>query len=295
MSSEAKNIIDGIKKIQLSIASLFRKIKFFEVSNGDMTLLFDASTIKVGDVVNAKDKDGNVMPAPDNEYTIALPTGAIKILVEGGVIKSIVNAETGESLNEYTFKEVQPTEQKKEAKQSEQKSVEQGKKEMSVFQKYMKEKYINDVSMADYPWDQCISDMQEQGVDCPECVCAAIKNRTVAHHIAQGLTLEKAIQQTIKDVQSNETLKYILKKNNDATQPAPVQQSAHVKENEKIKQLENEVKNLNEVIKQNAVALRDVTELIAKMNSTKNNQTQKNTSKSLDSKEIEEFRKKYFN
>src|SRR3990167_4379463 len=38
-----------------------------------------------------------------------------------------------------------------------------------------------------YPWEECVAEQQAAGADDPEAVCAAIKNRTVAHAKAFGL------------------------------------------------------------------------------------------------------------
>jgi len=289
-----------LKQIQVQLSSIFKKLKFFEISNqSGETLLFPSETISVGDEVQMKDKDGNIVVAPDGKYNIATSAGAIAIEIKDGKIVSITNSETNEELQSFTFPSV--VTQNASVAQSEQNKVEQNKieqkKELSKFMAYMTEKYINDVSMAEYPWEECVADMTEQGYDCPECICAAIKNRTVAHKVAQGISIDKAIKQVADEVQKSDVLKYTLKKML-GEQTKPVEQSSETKETEKVSEVsKDEIEELKKQFTELQNSVKELATIVVKQTSIKQSANSKNivAPEKTREQEIEEFRKKYYN
>lgn len=84
----------------------------------------------------------------------------------------------------------------------------------------------------DYPWDQCIADQKAQGYDDDSAarICAAIKNRSVAHSIQNGLakTTGEAVDLVAKNVKENPYLSYLAgllvqkpKESQEKTKPPP--------------------------------------------------------------------------
>jgi hypothetical protein len=84
----------------------------------------------------------------------------------------------------------------------------------------------------DYPWDQCIADHKAHGYDDDSAarICAAIKNRSVAHSLQNGLakTTEEAVDLVAKNVKENPYLSYLAgllvqkpKESQEKTKPPP--------------------------------------------------------------------------
>ena len=149
--------------------------KFAKVTTADgKMLIYEGDTPVVGAAVMMPGDKGD-MPAPDGEYT--LEDGSV-LVVAGGVITDI-KAPQGAA------------------------ATPQGESEFMKYlssDAYKGEKY----NFADYPWEQCISEQQAQGVDCPECVCSAIKNRTVKHLVEKKMAKDtkeavSIIQKSFKD------------------------------------------------------------------------------------------------
>lgn len=282
-SVKSSNLLNQIK---VSLSSLFKKIKFFEVMNEKgVSLLFDSNTIKIGDAVHIKEND-TVSIAPDGEYVIALSQGAIAITVSGGKITSIINKETGEQLNEYTF-ETQPSES--QAQQVQQKQIKQNEnqKPESKFIKYLKDVYLSsaEINQEEYPWEDCIADMEAQGVDCPECVCAAIKNRAVQHHINQGVaSVEEAVQKVANDIKGNSSFQYMLK--------------ALVNQGKQKVEKKDESTNINELlaeVNQKLTSHESMIRQLADIIALQVNVKQSVNRRPVLEDEVELFRKKYFN
>lgn len=281
-----------LNQIKVSLSSLFKKIKFFEVMNEKgVSLLFDSNTIKIGDAVHIKEND-TVSIAPDGEYVITLSQGAIAITVSSGKITAIVNKETGEQLNEYTF-ETQPSES--QAQQSvQQRKVKQNEnqKTESKFIKYLKDVYLSsaEINQEEYPWEDCIADMEAQGVDCPECMCAAIKNGAVQHHINQGVaSVEEAVQKVTNDVKGNSSFQYILK--------TLVNQGLVNQGKQKVEKKDESI-NINELlaeVNQKITSHESMIKQLADIIALQVNVKQSVNRKPVVEDEVELFRKKYFN
>ena len=84
----------------------------------------------------------------------------------------------------------------------------------------------------DYPWDQCIADHKAHGYDDDSAarICAAIRNRTVAHSLQNGLakTTGEAVDLVAKNVKENPYLSYLAgllaqkpKESQEKTKPPP--------------------------------------------------------------------------
>jgi hypothetical protein len=77
-------------------------------------------------------------------------------------------------------------------------------------------KILEKTKEADYPWDQCISDMKAQGYDDDSAAkaCAAIKNRTVSHAKLYGFakTDKEAIDYVLKKYSEDKLFAYELDK-----------------------------------------------------------------------------------
>lgn len=292
MSKETLDTLNKkISQFKVMLSSLFKRVKFFEIANeAGTSLLFDNSTIKIGDDVFIKEQNSDsVMPAPDGEYIIATPTIALAINVVNGKIAQMINKETGEQLDTYSF-ETQAQPQAQQAVQ--QKAVKQNEttaKQKSKFIEYIENVYLSQQENAEYPWDECIADMEDQGVDCPECVCAAIKNRTVAHNVAQGMSVQQAIQKVIDDVKQSETLRYILKKQIENSKPVETKQVA---ESKHIDELKNQIKTIEQKIIEQQNKLNDLSNAIIKQATVQHSATKKAVAFEDD---LQAFRKKYYN
>lgn len=278
----------SLKQIQLSINTLFKRLKFFEISNREGKVLISEreNELRVGDVLYMRDENGNVTVVVDGEYVLVINGVSYKVKVVGGKVDSIINAEDGSTVEVVTtaVPQQESVQQMKQVAQKGEKDTQKEMPTMSAFETYMYNEYLNDVTMSKYPFDECVQDMKERGYDCPECVCAAIKNRTVAHYIQQGLTIKEAIAKVIDDVTSNETLKYILRKNNEVTNQQQigikVEQANQKDEIDELKKEISELKKQMEAQKQE----------IIKMHSISKSKKERNAVNS----EIDEYRKKYF-
>ncbi|MEM5871686.1 MAG: hypothetical protein QW051_02315 [Candidatus Aenigmatarchaeota archaeon] len=278
----------SLKQIQLSINTMFKRLKFFEISNREGKVLISEreNELRVGDVMYMRDENGNVTVAVDGEYILVINGLSYKVKVVGGKVESIINAEDGSTVDVVTtaVPQQESVQQMKQVAQKEsEKDIQKEMHTMSAFETYMYNEYLNDVTMDKYPFDECVKDMKERGYDCPECVCAAIKNRTVAHYIQQGLTIKEAIEKVIDDVTGNETLKYILRKNNEVANQQlgiKVEQANQKDEIDELKKEISELKEQIEVQKQEIVKMHSISKSKKERNSV--------------NFDIDEYRKKYF-
>lgn len=72
-----------------------------------------------------------------------------------------------------------------------------------------------EIQKAEYPWEECIKDQKTNGYteEQAQRICAAIKNRTVAHKmVAENLQFEKAFADTVQKVLNDSDFSYILGK-----------------------------------------------------------------------------------
>lgn len=159
------------------IRDFMKSKKFAKVTTADgKTLEYDGDTPVVGASIMVAGADGGNIPAPDGEYTLEDGT----ILVVGAGVITDIKAPQGQAATPPAGD--------------------------SEFMKYLSSEAYHGgkYNFADYPWEQCISDQQAQGVDCPECVCAAIKNRTVKHLTEKKMAKDtkeavSIIQKSFKD------------------------------------------------------------------------------------------------
>ena len=262
-----------IKRVQLMLNSLFKKIKFFEISNSNgQTLLFDGDIIKVGDSVNMRDEAGNVQPAPDGDYELVGSSFAVKISVADGRITKITNLEDGSELTEFT-----PQSTPQEAPQQEPQQVAQS--ETPSFYNYLKTQYLASDG-SEFPFDECVKQMEQEGYDCPECVCAAIKNRTVQHIVNEyNKSVEEAVKMIAEDLANT---KYISKGKNKQAEITPIDNNQVMAILNEFKQMMEDVNKEIEMIKQSIIK-----------------QSSVSIKKPIVSKEadlsIDEYREKYFN
>ena len=84
----------------------------------------------------------------------------------------------------------------------------------------------------DYPWDQCIADQKAHGYDDDSAarICTAIRNRTVAHSLQNGLakTIGEAVDLVAQNVKENPYFNYLAgllvqksKESQEKTKPPP--------------------------------------------------------------------------
>lgn len=261
------------KNIQIVLNSIFKKLKFFEISNDKgQTLLFDSSTISVGDTVNMRDSEGNVQPAPDGEYELVASNFAIKVYVSDGKVYKIVNAETGDEITSIDTSAGTKT-------GSDVQSSVDVKQSNLDFYSYLNDIYLSNKS-SDFPWDECVSQMESEGYDCPECICAAIKNRTVEHIVNEyGKDVKEAVKLIAEDISNT---KYISKKNKESF-------------NKEAKDIEDFIKQMNDRIDKNIQEIKNEIENIKAtiINQNKMPRQKPNISKECDMS-INEYRAKYF-
>lgn len=182
---------DKLKAIKLLLGSE----KFKQITLADGTIMeYEGDTPAEGMpifVINGKDK----LPAPDGDYE----NEGKMISVKGGVISGV--------------KDKAPAEPPKTTDPANAPAKYKANPESKFIQYVKSDAYTNaeKFDSASYPWEDCITDQKAQNVDCPECVCEAIKNRTVAHIINSKLaaTPEQAVELIVEKMKSDPVFSYL--------------------------------------------------------------------------------------
>src|SRR3990167_1704175 len=170
--------LQEFKKELSAVIARFKQMNFKTVKTVDgRELSYEGETPEIGVVVSIEGA-----PAPDGSYEI-----------EGGGTLEV-----------------------KEGKIIDIKKVEEKEADLSEFEKYLdSDAYRKSEAFnpQEYPWDDCIAEQTAAGAECPECVCAAIKQRTVANSIEQGRakTSREAVSLIRGFVKENAAFRYLAK------------------------------------------------------------------------------------
>lgn len=122
------------KSLKLALKSLLLDVKMGEIVAKENTLIFDGDVYEVGTEVFVKDaeNEGEVIVAPDGEYTVIEDENEVKVIVvregkieeireteteiEDGITETEVEVEAAEEIVEETV-EVQPAEETEETEE----------------------------------------------------------------------------------------------------------------------------------------------------------------------------------
>jgi len=224
--TDLEKSIREIPDLLKAIRNKFFAEKFGEIKTDDgKTLSYEGDTPQAGAAIFIIEGDQKT-PAPDGEYV----TEAGVITVKEGKITDVkMEEQTGTSFIDYL---------KSDAYQGENYDFEK------------------------YPWDQCIEDQKAAGVHSPECVCAAIKNRTVKQMMDDGFvdTVEKAITEIQNAFKGKAVFAHLFRKLFDI-QPANISVEMKKEQKDTRDSFDNEMKGLKARIFQMENQMKVVKEL----------------------------------
>lgn len=192
-----KTIADIIGKDKLKAIKLLLGAQAFkQITLADGTIMeYEGDTPAQGMPIFVL-KGTEKLPAPDGDYE----NEGKMISVKEGKISDVKDKAPA---NPNPPASLKPDEKPKYKANPESKFIQYVKSEAySVKEKFNPE---------EYPWEECIADQTAQKVDCPECVCQAIKNRTVAHIINSKLaeTPEQAVELIVEKMKSDPVFSYL--------------------------------------------------------------------------------------
>lgn len=283
-----KTIADIIGKDKLkAIKLLLGAEKFKQINLADGTIMeYEGDTPAQGMpifVINGKEK----LPAPDGEYE----NEGKMISVKGGVISDVKDKAPAEPP-----KNTEPAKEPEKYKANpESKFIQYVKSEAySVKEKFNPE---------EYPWEECIADQTAQKVDCPECVCQAIKNRTVAHILNSKLaeTPEAAVELIVDKMKSDPVFSYLWMRAAEDKSEKSLKDITE-KFNKLGESTAKTINDLQEKLDNQAKVAKEMFEIIEKISELpgeepkkkKDGFNQSDPKEQID-KEIMDWRKKYYN